>query len=306
MFNEYWNKQIDIWLGDGADAFEVRTPRLGRKPRIVISGSYTSTDQVNQLDVSISDFYPGRFIKEYTEASVSAGYYGQMRKFFTGSISTIYITSGGAGRTVEMSLIPAKMQRWYGGVDGMVNIHMRPGDSFKSAVLVITRALGMDEPEINNHLLTRDYMFYDPWVETSSGREALHRLRAMFPGVVVAVRNNHIVAYPFVNRSNGGGTGGHVYRLGVIKGTPLVTGSSITVESVWDPRILPGDIVQYESPYAQLAVGSSGMFKGQTPGKGTTLSVTDVKFQFGTYDENSMTINGIGSWYGMNAVSKAE
>lgn len=271
-----YNRIIDIRfrLASG-QAFDLKTPRRGRKPNISISGQLGAKGYAENFEIRVVNLYCDDLEANLSAVEVSAGYLDNVCFAISGTVQAAYVEKPGPDKETVIQCVTAIYSPW---IDATIDLRLSPGSSVADFAAAVSSALGYDEPEVDGAVSSLSLEC--PFLFSGRASEAISRFRRLFPGLAIIPSGRTLRAYPTDKVPETTAT----HRLGVLSQAPQFSGGVVNISAPWDPRIRPGDVVQFPTTFAKKSVGAL------TYGEAV---VNMIHFDFGTVGStNSMTIMG--------------
>lgn len=269
-----YNKIIELELISRTKTIRIASPLWGRKPNINITGTFTSQDNITIFEVRIYNLYLDVDYSEVHSLVVTCGYAGEKQTAIVGAISAMYTDSPGPDRVTVIQCTNADVGKW---LTKACDISVEKGESFKTVLETISKDIGFNPPKINKV----DKTLESPFEHNGLVKDAVHKLRDLFPSVFIRIDSNFFSA----SEKSGSGT---KYQIRYLSSAPQFSGASVSFTSPWIPALRPEDTVQLSTSYYVQDITS------MTLDKKSEFKVTSVSFEFSTIDgTNSMTVTAV-------------
>ena len=278
---KFFSKDADGKKAAAAD-YVINCPTYGRKPNIEISGLWNGSTSIPTFNLKIRNLYIKDRLEQYQFIEVIAGYQNNL-KTFSGQISYMFTESPGPESVTVIMCMFGSLDTW---LNTKVSLNYKSGFKFETVFNEIAQALGKT-PEISDSIKTLSSnakLQFD-----GLAKDSLEKLKKCYTKLItITPQENKLLAYVSGEEQDMG----LKIDLKVLTAPPQLIGGTdnvvtVTVISLWNPKITPGTVVSFNAKYysTTLAMSSSAdMYK---------IKVTSVNFHFSTvHGGNEMTLIG--------------
>lgn len=283
MFENY-NRLIDIeFLKDDYSSFIppkiIKCPLSGRKPNIEIAATIYDGGTGSDCEIRIHNFYM-QDLQENQIIRVSAGYEYNKRIAFVGTANPVYIESPGPEQTTLFKCTTID-------TNGMLfkafqkEVVIKKGDTLMSALTQIGNLLKysvLAGKDVSTTQLDSDFYM------NGLAKDSVLELRNRYPKLVLCFdsQNQNLIAR-FEDEKMAA-----PIEIKALKAPPQKAGSTTTIQTLFDPAIVPGSVIDVRSSlFAVKYLSAADVDK-------TQYTVNSVHFEFSTVgNKNSMTIQGV-------------
>lgn len=279
-----YNKIIHLeFLDDkGNVVTAIKCPKKGRKPSIDITGQFTQSGCAPIINVRVKNLYIEEIGSNYPVVRVTAGYDNTTASFECSIFSMYQEAPGPESVVVIQANLGGHLDKFLNNtVSGLV----QAGGSLEDAIKLVSDALEFDAPSIDSKaakLKTETQLCLD-----GTAREALKKIKAAFPSVVVTVADNKLNVYSLDELPQNA-----VSKINYMSAPVQLTGgkdnvTAAVVTAPWVPSIRCGEPVEFPTKFYAGKTGVSNSFNT------TVMIPSDIQFQFSTTGTaNKMVLTG--------------
>lgn len=259
---------------------DIVCPLSGRKPNIEINGQLSTNNNLHALNIKVKNLYLENLSQQYGSIRVVAGYKNQPKIAMTGSIMSIFPETPGPEGTTVIQCVSGKFENW---LDKYINLNLDAGFTLQQAILLITKSLGLDTPDIDLNIGVKT----SPVSLQIQDKAAfvIPELKKLFPNVEIVTQSNKISAW-----ANNSPSSKLAQELKFLSAPPqLVAGNGNNcmawITAPWDPSLKPGDKIKIDQRTFSLKNALA------VPKDSGTYVINTIDFHFSTVGKiNQMTI----------------
>lgn len=289
LFDKYVN--LNFYLSSGTVLQTIATPAVGPKPSIRISGKWTTSSDVQGIEIRVTNLLVDRPLSDYGTGrlpgyvSVEAGYRGGLSTAIKGKVVNSYQETPGPDGVTVFEVLLGQYEEW---TRNTIQRNYAAGTLMKTVLADLCSALNLNllyaaDPTLN---LPHSFSF------TGLAKDALYRLQQMFvhytsDGLFDGLRLIPL-SHDLIACSARYGTG-VVHQLDYVSHAKH-NAAGFDIMAPWDPSIRPYDKIRVDPKYFRQDFG------GSLVQAGNLFLVLFVQFEFASDDDtNMMTLMAVGS-----------
>lgn len=272
--SDLFDKIIKIEFFSDADSSTIsketiQTPDSGRKPFISLKGQLHARTEINTIEIRVNNLYLSKEVSEYKSIKITAGYKEGNQAEIFGKIKQSYVETPPPDSITVFELQLGDLKIWS---ETWVTKNYDTGESVRSIFLTLSDLLELDL----NYNVEEELILKNPLNFNCLVQDAIFKLKNSFPNLVV------FPTFKYLNvcDENAGST--KTFELDYITSAKKNAAGFIII-ALWNPEILPRDIVKLNPLYFKQAYGGQNV-------SGSEFVVITIDFEFDTFNTNRMNL----------------
>lgn len=269
-----FNKIINLKFStSNGKVFEIKTPKIGSKPDIEISGSLTPNGYAENFEIRVKNLYISGIESDLTTIEVSAGYADKLSSGLFGTVTNCYTANPSPDKETVILCTCANIETWS---KETIDLKLEKNFTLSTAVAQIANKLGYAyfiESSLMNSLSSAPFYF--------NGRcsVALNKLKTFFPKILIESDGKKITVYSAESKM----ISKVVHTLKIFLQSPQFSGGVVSLSVPFNPVFKCGDFVRFPTTFASKTIGSLLYNEAQ---------INSIQFSFGTVsDTNEMILS---------------